>query len=342
MNKILITGAAGFIGFHLTKKLIEHNYEVIGVDNLNDYYDVTLKKDRLKEIEKQNKDQNLFRFFKGNLEDKKFINNIFKLNKPQIIFNLAAQAGVRFSIDNPQPYIQSNIVGFHNILECCREYPIKNLIYASSSSVYGGNTKVPFSEKDQVNHPVSLYAATKKANELIAHSYSNLFNIPATGLRLFTVYGPWGRPDMAPILFTKAIFEKKPINIFNNGNMYRDFTYISDVIEILIRLIDKPAQCNSSFKKDLPDPSSSWKPHQIFNVGKGSCINLMNFIFNLEEEIGIKAIRKYVEMQKGDVEKTFADTKSIEEYTGYKPNVSIEYGIKEFIKWYRYYYCIKE
>ena len=302
-KKILITGAAGFIGFHLSKKLIENNFEVYGIDNINDYYETSLKKNRLKQLEKCNEKKNLWKFYKGNLEDKNFLKNIFEINNPQIIFNLAAQAGVRYSINNPDPYIQSNIIGFHNILECCREYKIENLIYASSSSVYGGNTKLPFSEKDPVNHPVSLYAATKKANELIAHSYSNLFNIPATGIRLFTVYGPWGRPDMAPILFAKAIFKKEPISIFNNGNMYRDFTYVSDVVEVLIRLIDKPAKSNKNFNQEIPDASSSWKPHQIFNIGRGSCINLMEFIEYLEDEIGIKAIKNYQEMQKGDVKK---------------------------------------
>ena len=340
-KRILVTGAAGFIGYHLCKKLISENNEIIGIDNLNSYYDINLKKARLKELESSSsKESSNWKFVKCNLKDKLALNNIFEKYNPNIIINLAAQAGVRYSLENPMAYIDSNITGFINLLECCRKYKILNLIYASSSSVYGGNTKIPFSEKDNVDHPVSLYAATKKSNELMAHTYSHLFNLPAIGLRFFTVYGPWGRPDMSPMLFTKAILEKKPLKIFNNGNMFRDFTFIDDVIQIIVKLLDKPAEINKDFNFKNPQPDSSWAPHRIFNVGNSKSIYLIDFIENLEEEIGLKAIKKFEDMQPGDVKVTSADTLSIEEYINFKPNTSLKKGIKNFYNWYKSYYTI--
>ena len=336
---ILITGVAGFIGYHLCKKLINTEYNLVGIDNMNSYYDPKLKEERLKDIKISIIDKlDNFVFKKCNLEDEKILENIFKIYQPSIVINMAAQAGVRYSIENPKSYVNSNLVGFSNLIECCRKYHTENFIYASSSSVYGGNTKLPFSEKDEVNHPVSLYAATKKANELIAHSYSHLYGLPSTGLRFFTVYGPWGRPDMAPMIFTKAILENKPIKIFNNGHMSRDFTFIDDVIEILKQLINKPAFPDNNFSRKSPNPSTSWSPYRIFNIGNNNSLSLMSFINFLEEELNIKAIKRYVPMQQGDVEETFADTLSIEEYTGYKPNTNFKKGIRIFVNWYKEFY----
>jgi len=336
--KILITGVAGFIGYHLAKELLEKSNEVIGIDNVNSYYDKKLKLDRLKQLELFSKEENYsWEFKKCDIADDDAIKNIFKAIKPNIIINLAAQAGVRYSLENPKAYISSNIVGFCNILECCKEFGIENFIYASSSSVYGGNRVLPFSERVSVDHPVSLYAATKKSNELIAHTYSHLYNIPCTGLRLFTVYGPWGRPDMAPMIFAKSIFENKPIKIFNHGLMSRDFTYIDDVISCISKLIDKPATINEEFDHQNPDPSSSWCPHQVFNLGNNKTIKLMDFISILEKEIGKKAIKRYMPMQPGDVEETYADTESIFNYIGFKPDTEINLGIKKFISWYKEY-----
>ncbi len=336
---ILVTGSGGFIGFHLTRRLLKEGYKVVGIDNLNSYYSQELKKSRIEILLQESKKNNsYFNLENINLEDEKSINKIFKEFKPEVVVNLAAQAGVRYSIENPKTYIQSNILGFANILESCRHNDVKNLIYASSSSVYGGNTKSPFSEKEGTNHPISLYAASKKSNELMAHSYSHLFNIPTTGLRFFTVYGPWGRPDMALFLFTKAIFAKEPINIFNNGLMIRDFTYIDDVIESVFRLIKKPSIPNLKFNKDYPDPSTSWAPYRIFNVGNSRPINLMEYISELEEIIGIKAIKNYLPMQAGDVEKTEADVSQLENWINFRPKVSIKEGISNFVKWYKNYY----
>ena len=340
-KKILVTGSAGFIGYHLCRRLIENKIFVIGIDNLNSYYDVNLKNQRLKQLEIiSNKNKSFWKFFKCDLKDKIFLDDLFEKYSPNIIINLAAQAGVRYSLDNPNAYIESNISGFLNLLECCRKKEIKNLIYASSSSVYGGNTKIPFSEKDNVDHPVSLYAATKKSNELMAHTYSHLFKIPAIGLRFFTVYGPWGRPDMAPMIFTKAIIERKPLRIFNNGEMFRDFTFIDDVIEIILRLIDKPSKPNNSFNFQDPRPDSSWAPHRIFNVGNSKSEYLMDFIRYLEEEIGIDAIKEFKEMQPGDVKATSADTSSIEKYIDFRPNTPLKVGIKKFYSWYKRNYVI--
>tara|TARA_B100000242_G_scaffold283005_1_gene244813 strand:+ start:1734 stop:2768 length:1035 start_codon:yes stop_codon:yes gene_type:complete len=338
-KKILITGAAGFIGYHLCRKLISNNFDLIGIDNINDYYDINLKKSRLEELEiLSNRNKSKWKFQKCELKDYFDLKNIFEEYKPNVVVNLAAQAGVRYSLENPNAYIDSNIYGFLNILECCRKYKIQNLIYASSSSVYGGNTKIPFSEKDSVDHPVSLYAATKKSNELMAHTYSHLFGLPAIGLRFFTVYGPWGRPDMSPMIFTKAILEKKQLKIFNKGDMFRDFTFIDDVIEIIKRLLDKPAQKNNNFDYKNPNPDSSWAPHRIFNVGNSDPVYLMDFIRCLEDEIGKKAIKKLEDMQPGDVKTTSADTSSIEKYIDYKPNTELKVGIKKFFRWYKSYY----
>ena len=335
-RKILVTGAAGFIGFHLCKRILQTDYFLIGLDNLNSYYDTRLKFGRLEELNNLSQDLKKDWIFKKiDLEDISLMNNLFKTYKPDVVIHLAAQAGVRYSLENPISYINSNLVGFSYILECCRNFPVKNLIYASSSSVYGGNTKTPFSEEDPVNHPVSLYAATKRANELMAHSYSHLYAIPATGLRFFTVYGPWGRPDMAPMIFTKAILSNTPIDIYNNGEMSRDFTYIDDVIESIVRLINKPAKANINFDNFSPNPSSSWASHQILNIGNSNSINLMDFIKVLESQLGVKAKKNFKSMQPGDVKVTSADTTLIENLTGYKPNTPIAKGIEKFIKWYR-------
>ena len=338
-RKILITGAAGFIGFHLCKILLQQNKEIIGLDNMNSYYDLNLKKERLKELYKYKKDKNKnWYFIEGDLIDKELIKGIFKEYEPKLIIHLAAQAGVRYSITNPEAYLKSNLEGFLNIIDVCRNKNIENFIYASSSSVYGGNKKIPFNEVDSADHPVSLYAATKRSNELIAHTYSHLYKIPTTGLRFFTVYGPWGRPDMAPMIFTKAIFSKKPIEIFNNGNMMRDFTYIDDVVDAIIKLIDKPAKIDEEFDKLNPNPSSSWAPYRIFNIGNQESIPLMNFIEVLEKEIGIKAIKNFKEFQQGDVQSTSASIKLLQKWTGFKPYTSINEGIKKFIDWYKTYY----
>ena len=339
-KKYLITGAAGFIGYHLCKRLIKKGYEVIGIDNLNKYYDVNLKKSRLLELNKLIKNNNeKWIFIKGDLENKEFISQLLKKYLPNIVINLAAQAGVRYSIENPNKYIQSNIVGFNNLLEIIKDIKVEHFIYASSSSVYGGNKKIPFSERDSVDNPVSIYAATKKANELIAHSYSHLYDLPTTGVRLFTVYGPWGRPDMAPMIFSKAILNDQPIKLFNKGDMYRDFTYIEDVIESLDRLIDKPP--NKNFDKNFKyDNNTKFTPYRIVNIGNGNPIKLLKFIQILENEIGKKATKVAEKMQLGDVKKTFADTTLIESLINYKPKTDLETGIKFFVKWYKSYYEI--
>tara|TARA_A100001035_G_C27779578_1_gene501008 strand:+ start:40 stop:1062 length:1023 start_codon:yes stop_codon:yes gene_type:complete len=337
--KILITGAAGFIGFHLCKKLLKDGYQIIGLDNINSYYDINLKLGRLKQLNKADiKSKSNFTFKKVDLVKKEDIFQIFDEVKPDVIFHLAAQAGVRYSIENPFSYIDSNIIGFMNIIECCRKYKVKNFIFASSSSVYGGNTKIPYSEKDPVDHPISLYAATKRSNELFAHVYSHLYDIPSIGIRLFTVYGPWGRPDMAPFIFTKSIFAGEKIKIFNNGDMNRDFTYIDDVIDTLVKLVDKAPLKNKKYDSNKSDPSKSWSNFQIFNIGNSNPIQLMEFIEILEKEIGIKAIKEYLPMQPGDVKTTFAETKNIEDYIETTNKTSLEKGIKNFINWYKEYY----
>ena len=337
---ILITGAAGFIGFHTCKNLVEKGFNIIGIDNLNSYYSKDLKLARLKLLKSINKKDNIFNFVEGDICNEKLIDEIFEKFKPKKVINLAAQAGVRYSIQNPKAYIQSNLVGFANILEACRKHDIKHLIYASSSSVYGGNTSLPFSEDDGVDHPISLYAATKKSNELMAHSYSHLYELPTTGLRFFTVYGPWGRPDMALFLFTKAMLNNKKIKIFNNGFMKRDFTYIDDVVESIIRLIDKPAIKNTKFDTYDPKPSSSWAPYKIFNIGNSTSISLLTYIEAIEDSLSIKSKKEFLPMQPGDVPATASNIKFLESWIDYKPSTSIKEGVEKFVSWYREFYKV--
>ena len=333
----LVTGAAGFIGFHICKRLIKENFKILALDNLNPYYSIKLKKARLEEIYKLSGD---FSFIEGDIEDIEFLEKIFKEHKPEIVINLAAQAGVRYSISNPISFLKTNVIGFGNILEVSRKNNIEHLIYASSSSVYGGNKNLPYKEDSRVDHPVSLYAATKKSNELMAHTYSHLYSLPATGLRFFTVYGPWGRPDMSYFLFTKAIFEKQSIDIYNFGDMDRDFTYIDDIIESLFRLTTKIPKPITNYDCINPIASSSWAPHKIFNIGNSNKVKLIDFIKIIEKEIGIKAIKNFLPMQMGDVKSTLADTSLLEKYINFKPTSSLEFGIKNFIEWYRKFYSI--
>jgi UDP-glucuronate 4-epimerase len=328
---ILVTGAAGFIGFHLSKRLLAENHHVIGVDNLNDYYDVRLKNERLKQIENNDK----FTFYKVDLADSEGLNEIFERHPISIVINLAAQAGVRYSLTHPHSYVHSNLVGFVNILEACRHYQVEHLLYASSSSVYGANTKTPFSTQDSVDHPVSIYAATKKANELMAHTYSHLFNIPTTGLRFFTVYGPLGRPDMAYYTFTKDIIEGNPIKVYNNGNMRRDFTYIDDIVEGIVKLLDLPPEPDPN--RDL-DPSTSHAPYKIYNIGNNSPVRLMDFIQTLENLIGKKAKMEFLPMQPGDVKETYADITDLQKAAGFSPATPLEIGLSQFVDWYKKYH----
>ena len=339
--KILVTGAAGFIGFNLSKKLLEEGFTVIGYDDLNDYYDINLKKARLNQLLKlkENINQNFY-FKKGSLECFTTLEKTFEEYKPICVINLAAQAGVRYSLKNPFSYIQSNIVGFHNIIELSKIFEVKNFLYASSSSVYGGNINMPFKESSEVSHPVSLYAATKRSNELIAHTYSNLFNLPTTGLRLFTVYGPWGRPDMALFLFTKAIINNESIKVFNNGQMHRDFTYIDDVVDSLIKLIIKPAKISQDFDKAFPDPAKSWCPYRIFNIGNSTPTPLMEYIAEIEKCLNKKAKIEFLPMQLGDVKATSSDTDLLEDWINFKPSTPIKEGVKNFIQWYKEFYKV--
>lgn len=334
--KILITGVAGFIGFHLSKRLLEQSYEVIGIDNLNDYYDPRLKEARLELLEKYEG----FKFHKVDLKDKIAVDNIFETCKPTHIINLAAQAGVRYSIENPYAYVDSNLVGFMNILEACRNYPVEHLLYASSSSVYGGNKVAPFSTNHNVDHPVSLYAATKKSNELMAHTYSHLYGIPTTGLRFFTVYGPYGRPDMAYFSFTKDILEGRPIKVFNHGKMERDFTYIDDIVEGVVKLIDRIPVAKEDWDESRDDLSESFAPYKIYNIGNNSPVPLMRFINALEAALGKEAEKIYMDMQPGDVLRTYADVTDLERDIGFKPSTSIEDGIKRFVDWYKEFYRV--
>lgn len=349
MNNILVTGAAGFIGFHLVKRLVDKGYRVTGFDNVNDYYSTELKYGRLAEIgiakdeiienelvESANHEN--LKFIKADLAHKPVVDELFEKSGFDVVVNLAAQAGVRYSLKDPYRYIESNITGFLNILEGVRHHPVEHLIYASSSSVYGANTKMPFSTSDNVDHPMSLYAASKKSNELMAHTYSNLFDVPSTGLRFFTVYGPWGRPDMALFLFTEAMLKDEPIKVFNHGNMERDFTYVDDIIEGILRLIPKPPVPNPEWSGKDPDPATSFAPYRIFNIGNSSPVQLMDFINEIEKQLGVEARKNMMPMQPGDVPKTWADVEDLFEYIDFKPKVGIEEGIREFVKWYKSYY----
>ena len=331
---ILVTGAAGFIGSHVAQRLLERGDTVVGLDNLNSYYDVTLKEARLARL----KGHPRFSFAKLNLEDREGMAALFAAERPQRVIHLAAQAGVRYSLENPLAYVDSNLVGFTNILEGCRHNGVEHLAYASSSSVYGGNTRMPFSEHDNIDHPVSLYAATKKANELMAHTYSHLFRLPTTGLRFFTVYGPWGRPDMALFLFTKAILEGRPIEVFNHGDMIRDFTYIDDIVEGVIRVLDRPAEANPEFEPARPDPGTSNAPYRVFNIGNSQPTPLNDYIEALEKALGRKAARNLLPMQPGDVPATSANTDELDAWVGFKPGTPVREGVKRFVDWYREYY----
>jgi UDP-glucuronate 4-epimerase len=335
----LITGAAGFIGMHTTVRLLEQGHTVIGVDNLNDYYDVNLKLARLKNI-KQHRNSSNFSFHKISIEDRTAMAELFAKVRPQRVLNLAAQAGVRYSLTNPHAYIDANIQGFMNVLEGCRHNGVQHLAYASSSSVYGGNTALPFSEHHNVDHPVSLYAATKKANELMAHTYSHLFNLPTTGLRFFTVYGPWGRPDMALFLFTKAILEGKSIDVFNNGQMTRDFTFVDDIVEGVTRILDAPATVSNAYNSAVPDPATSNAPYRIFNIGNNKPTPLMDYIGALEQALGMPASKNFMPMQPGDVPITAADTSELSEWVDFKPNMIVSVGVKKFVEWYVKFYKI--
>lgn len=332
--KILVTGGAGFIGFHMSQYLLEREVEVIGLDNMNDYYDVSLKKDRLIQLKRKSN----YRFYEMDLKDKLKLDSLFEKEKFDFVINLAAQAGVRYSITNPYAYVDSNLIGFVNILEACRNYPIKHLIYASSSSVYGGNKIIPFSTEHNVDHPVSLYAATKKSNELMAHTYSHLYKIPTTGLRFFTVYGPWGRPDMAYFSFTKDIIEGKEIKIFNHGHMERDFTYVDDIVKGIYKLLFKIPSEKNEWDESKDKLSESFAPYKIYNIGNNNPVSLMKFITTLEKEIGIEAKKKYQEMQAGDVLRTYADVTDLENDIDFKPSTTIEKGLSEFVSWYKEYY----
>jgi len=334
--KILVTGAAGFIGSTLALKLLERGDSVCGIDNMNDYYDVRLKEARLQRI----KDHRHFEFQKLDIIDREAMAELFQKQKFDAVMHLAAQAGVRYSITNPQSYIDSNLVGFGNILEGSRHSGVKHLVFASSSSVYGANTKLPFSEHDNVDHPVSLYAATKKANELMAHSYSHLYGLPCTGLRFFTVYGPWGRPDMALFKFTKGILEGDPIPVFNHGKMIRDFTYIDDIVEGVVRVIDRPALPNPDWSGKTPDSATSYAPYRIYNIGNNQPVELMRYIEVLEQSLGKKAKLEMLPMQDGDVPATYADTENLENDVGFRPRTSVEHGIAKFVEWYKSYHRV--
>lgn len=333
-NYILVTGSAGFIGFHFAKLLLENGYKVVGLDNVNGYYDIKIKEARLNILEQYDK----FIFVRADLKDKADIDKLFEKYKPSYVVHLAAQAGVRYSIENPYSYVDSNLVGFVNILEACRNNPVKHLIYASSSSVYGGNKAAPFSTNHNVDHPVSLYAATKKSNELLAHAYSHLYNIPTTGIRFFTVYGPWGRPDMAYFLFTKAIVAGEQISVFNHGNMERDFTYIDDIVDGMYRLIDKAPTENKDWDESDGNISESHAPYKIYNIGNSKPVKLTRFIKVLEDALGVKAEKNFMDMQAGDVLRTFADVTDLQKTIGFAPGTSIEEGLAKFVKWYREYY----
>lgn len=337
MATVLVTGAAGFIGFHLALRLLEKGETVVAIDNLNDYYDVSLKRARVAQLARYEN----FRLHEASLEDGDAVNTVFANSQPEIVVNLAAQAGVRYSLTKPHLYVSSNMTGFLNVLEACRHHAVKHLVYASSSSVYGSNDRMPFSPHDPVNHPLSLYAASKRANELMAHSYSHCFGLPTTGLRFFTVYGPWGRPDMATYLFTSAILENRPIEVFNHGKMRRNFTYVDDAVEGIARVMARPPQINGQWTPgDSPDPASSRAPFRLYNVGSDQPTELLAFIELIEKALGRKAVMKMMGMQTGDVPATFADIEELRADTGYAPQVPIETGIPRFVAWYREYYGV--
>lgn len=335
--KILVTGAAGFIGMYVAKRLLEEGHFVVGIDNLNDYYDPQLKNDRLLQL----RELGNFEFHKMDLTERDRMRQLFLDKEITHVINLAAQAGVRYSLKNPHAYIDSNLVGFTNLLESCRELNVKHLIYASSSSVYGANRKMPFATSDEVNHPVSLYAATKKANELLAHSYSHLYHIPTTGLRFFTVYGPWGRPDMAYFSFTKNIVEGQTIKVFNHGEMMRDFTYIDDIVDGVVALLEQPPQANPNWDFEHPMASSSYAPYKIYNIGNNQPVKLMDFIETLEKHLGIEAKKEFLPMQPGDVQATYADIDDLQQATGFTPSTSIDEGLKKFVDWFKTYYNVE-
>ena len=334
MDKILVTGAAGFIGFHLSRRLLSAGRTVIGIDNLNPYYEVRLKEDRLAILAKERG----FRFARLDIADRGAMTDLFLREKPPLVVHLAAQAGVRYSLTNPYAYLDSNLTGFLNILECCRHHGASHLVFASSSSVYGGNTKMPFSVHDNVDHPVSLYAATKKANELMAHAYAVLYGIPCTGLRFFTVYGPWGRPDMALFLFTRAILAGEPIDVYNEGKMERDFTYIDDIVEGIIRVMARPPTLDPEWNGACPDPAGSFAPYRIYNIGNSQPVALLDFIAALEKHLGRKAIMRLLPLQPGDVPATYADVADLATEVGFQPATTIEEGIGRFVAWYQEYY----
>lgn len=336
MTPILVTGAAGFIGYHLAERLLREGRPVVGLDNMSAYYDVALKQSRLRELSERPG----FTFVQADLADEAALKAEFDTHKFELVFNLAAQAGVRYSLKNPQAYVRSNLDGFVNVLECCRHGGVKHLVFASSSSVYGAVTKMPFSVHQNVDHPLSLYAATKKSNELLAHSYAHLYRLPATGLRFFTVYGPWGRPDMALYLFTKAILAGEPIDVFNNGDMERDFTYVDDIVESLVRVGDKPAAANAAWNGAAPDPATSNAPYRIYNIGNNAPVKLMRLIEVIEEATSKKAIKNFMPMQPGDVPATYADIEDLARDVGFAPRTPIEVGVKRFVDWYRGYYGV--
>ena len=335
---VLVTGAAGFIGAAVCERLLARGERVVGIDNLNSYYDPALKQARLSRMEASASTAS-WCFQRLELEDGSAMAELFARERPRLVIHLAAQAGVRYSLENPAVYLQSNLVGFGSILEGCRHHGVEHLVYASSSSVYGGNTNLPFTEHQPVNHPVSLYAATKKANELMAHTYGHLYGLPATGLRFFTVYGPWGRPDMAPMLFAKAILAGEPIKVFNNGQMRRDFTYIDDIVTGVIACLDKPATADPAFDAANPDPGTSWAPHRVFNIGNAQPTELLHFIQVLEQALGRQAVQDFQPMQPGDVVATAADTSLLEAWVGFKPSTPIALGVERFARWYRQFYA---
>ncbi|MGD9221544.1 MAG: NAD-dependent epimerase [Desulfobacterales bacterium] len=333
-QNVLVTGVAGFIGYHLAKRLLENGCRVVGLDNVNPYYDVALKEARLADLQKEAR----FTFTKLDLVERKQLQALFSQRGFDVVVNLAAQAGVRYSLENPYAYVDANLVGFINLLECCRHHALRHLVFASSSSVYGANTAMPFSVHHNVDHPVSLYAATKKANELMAHTYSHLYQLPCTGLRFFTVYGPWGRPDMALFLFTKAILENKPIQVFNHGKMQRDFTYIDDIIEGVVRVMGRLPAANPDWSGDAPDPGTSYAPYKLYNIGNNNPVQLIKFIEVIEAALGKRATKEFMDLQPGDVVATYADVDDLTQDVGFKPATPIEVGVARFVEWYKQFY----